>query len=121
MVITVFNNKKGLIHGGDPKRIGSAEAGILRIGRTEIDLDAGKEAIMPMLFYGATGDFEASFTAKGGEVYDLGKVAVRGGWIQPPDATAVELMELRYRADMADKRIEELAAIFDTNSLNFLI
>ena len=121
MKITTFKNKKGLIYGGDPKRIGCAEAGILRIGRTEINLEAGKEAIMPMLFHGATGDFEASFTAKSGDSYDLGKVAVRGGWIQPPDATAVELMELRYRADMADKRIEELAAIFDTNSLNFLI
>ena len=121
MKITLLNNKKGLIHGDNPKRIVCASAGILRVGRLPIELKADEEAIMPMLFYGATGDFEVNFTTKDEEFYDLGKVAVRGGWIQPPDDTAVELMELRYRTDMAEKRIEELASIFDTNSLNFLI
>ena len=120
MKITLFKNKKGLIHGADPKRISCPAEGILRIGRTEIDMEAGEEALMPMLFYGCSGEYEASFETCG-TVYDLGKIVLRGGWIQPPDPMAVELMELRYRTDMAEKRIEELASIFDTNSLNFLI
>ena len=34
---------------------------------------------------------------------------------------AAELMELRFRLEMAEKKIEELSALFDTNALNFLI
>ena len=56
-----------------------------------------------------------------GEDYTLEKVSVRGGWIQPPDPTTVELMELRCRADRAEERLSELEGLFDTNSLNFII
>jgi hypothetical protein len=121
MKITTFKNMKGLIHGSDPKRIGCDSPGVLRIGKTAINVEAGEEAIMPMLFNGSTGNYDSTFTEKGGEVYDLGKTAVKNGWIQPPHPTAVELMELRCRADRAEARIEELSNIFDTNSLNFLI
>ena len=83
---------------------------------------------MPLLFYGATGDYNATFTSDDGGVYTLEKVAVRGGRIAPPDPTALELMDLRCRADMAEtkcesleREIEDLKNIFDTNSLNFLI
>lgn len=81
----------------------------------------GTDSIMPMLFNGCTGDYPATFTTSNGEVYALEKVAVRGGWVQPPDSTAMELMELRCRADRADERLAELEGIFDTNSLNFII
>jgi hypothetical protein len=121
MKITLFKNKKGLIYGSDPKRIGCDVAGVLKIGKAEIAITPGEDSIMPMLFNGCSGDYDATFTTSDGEVYKLEKVAVRGGWIQPPPPTTVELMELRCRADAAEERLEELSSIFDTNSLNFLI
>ena len=120
MHIQTFQNKKGLIYGTDPKRIDCKCEGILRIGRTEIAVGS-EPTLMPMLFYGCTGDYEAAFQARDGTVYDLGKVAVRGGWIQPPPPAATELMELRCRLEQAEERIEFLSGIFDTNALNFLI
>lgn len=121
MQLTTFKNMKGLIHGNDPKRICCAVSGVLRIGKTEVNIIPSEEAIMPMLFNGVSGDYDATFTTQTGEVYHLEKVAVRGGWIQPPPETTVELMELRCRLDSAEETIEELSNIFDTNSLNFLI
>ena len=121
MKITTFRNMKGLIHGGDPKRIGCEVAGTLKIGKVEINISPGEDSIMPMLFNGCSGEYEATFTTTSGVVYRLEKVAVRGGWIAPPPPTTVELMELRCRADAAEEKIEELSNIFDTNSLNFLI
>lgn len=121
MRINVFRNKTGVIHGRDPKRIGCDKAGVLKIGKTEVNIIPKEDSIMPMLFQGCTGDYDAIFTARSGETYNLGKVAVRGGWIQSPPKTTVELMELRYRADAAEEKIEELSNIFDTNSLNFII
>ena len=121
MKLTTFNNMKGLIHGSDPKRIRCDVRGVLRIGKTEVNLIPTEDAVMPLLFQGCTGDYDATFTDSLGRVYNLEKVAVRGGWIQPPPATTVELMELRCRADAAEEKIEELSSIFDTNSLNFII
>jgi hypothetical protein len=121
MKITTFRNMRGLIHGGDPKRMGCDKTGVLKIGKAEINISPGEDSIMPMLFNGCSGDYEATFTTSSGVVYRLEKVAVRGGWIAPPPPTTVELMELRCRADAAEERIEELSNIFDTNSLNFLI
>lgn len=128
MKITIFKNMKGLIHGSDPKRIGCDKEGVLKIGNTEVTISPGADSIMPTLFHGATGDYEATFTDSHGKVYRLDKVAVRGGRIAPPPPTAVEIMELRCRADAAEdecealrEKIRELENIFDTNSLNFLI
>lgn len=128
MKIQTFKNMKGLIHGKNPKRIGCEIEGVLKIGSTEIAIAPGAEVIMPDLFHGATGDFPATFAGKSGTVYDLGKVEVRGGVIAPPPPVAVELMELRCRADIAEaerdamrEKLHELSNIFDTNSLNFLI
>ena len=126
MKIQLFKNMKGMIHGSDPKRIGCDREGVLKIGSAEIAVSL--DSIMPMLFFGATGDYDATFTDKLGNVYHLEKVAVRGGRIAPPSPTAVEIMELRCRAEIAEEerdairdRIRELENIFDTNSLNFLI
>lgn len=121
MKLTLFKNMKGLIHGNDPKRIRCDVRGVLKIGKTEVSIIPTEDSIMPMLFQGCTGDYDATFTTSDGKVYNLEKVAVRGGWIQPPPPTTVELMELRCRTDAAEERIEELEGIFDTNSLNFLI
>ena len=121
MNITLFKNKKGLIHGTDPRRISCDRTGILLIGKTEIEVTSDGHAVLPMLFYGATGEFAASFTEEDGTQYDLGKVIVRGGWIQPPAPEAVELMELRVRADEAEDRLAVLEGLFDTNALNFMI
>ena len=128
MRIQTFKNKKGIIHGSDPKRIGCDISGTLKIGNTEIKISAEEDAIMPLLFHGVTGDYDATFTDGNGEVYTLEKVAVRGGRIVPPSATAVEIMELHCRADIAEaerdalrEKVRELENIFDTNSLNFLI
>lgn len=128
MKITTFKNMKGMIHGGDPKRITANANGVIKIGRTTIEVFADTAMVFPLLFHGGTGDYEATFTTEDGAVYNLGKVAVRGGRVMPPSATAVEIMELRCRADVAEdernamrEEIENLKAIFDTNSLNFLI
>lgn len=128
MKIQTFNNMRGLIHGSDPKRIGCDKAGVLKIGNTEISISPGTDSIMPQLFNGCTGECKAFFTDSEGRVYELEKVAVRGGWITPPPPATIELMELRCRLDAAEEKneflseeIRELRNIFDTNSLNFLI
>lgn len=128
MKITTFNNGKGLIHGSDPKRIGGDVDGVLKIGTTEVSIQSNGDSILPILFHGGTGDYDATFTDICGRIYNLEKVAVRGGRIAPPPPVAVELMELRCRTDVAEQECErlreeirELKNIFDTNSLNFLI
>ena len=128
MRIQLFKNTKGLIYGGDPKRIGCDREGVLKIGTTEIKISPNEDAILPLLFNGCSGDYKATFTNKDGKVYELEKVAVRAGRIAPPPPIAVEIMELRCRADAAEdecealrQKIRELENIFDTNSLNFLI
>ena len=128
MTITTFKNMKGLIHGSDPKRIGCSRDGVLKIGATEISISSKEDAILPLLINGGTGDYDATFTDICGMVYNLEKASVRGGRISPPSPVDVELMELRCRADEAEKtldemreEIRELKSIFDTNSLNFLI
>lgn len=127
MNIQLFLNKKGLIYGGDNKRICCDRAGVLKIGGSEIAV-SGMDCVMPLLFYGASGEYDASYTTSDGEVYRLEKVAVRSGRILPPPSTAVELMELHSREDKAEleraeikERLERLSNIFDTNSLNFII
>ena len=128
MRIQLFKNTKGLIYGGDPKRIGCDREGVLKIGTTEIKISPNEDDILPLLFNGCSGDYKATFTDKDGKVYELEKVAVRAGRIAPPPPIAVEIMELRCRADAAEdecealrQKIRELENIFDTNSLNFLI
>ena len=121
MKITLFKNMKGLIHGGDPKRIACDKAGTLKIGKVEVNISPGEDSIMPMLFSGCSGEYEATFTTSVGVAYKLEKVTVRGGWIAPPPPTTVELMELRCRVDAVEEKAEELSNIFDTDSLNFLI
>lgn len=128
MKITTFINMKGLIHGSDPKRIGCEQGGVLKIGMTEVSISPESDSILPLLFHGGTGDYDAIFKTQDGKIYDLGKVEVRSGRIAPPPPTAVEIMELRCRADAAERKFEalfeevqRLANIFDTDSLNFLI
>ena len=128
MRIQTFNNMKGLIFGSDPKRIGCDKEGVLKIGSTEITITSEKEVILPLLFNGGTGEYPATFTDSYGDEYTLEKVSVQSGRITPPPPTSVEMMELRCRADAAEKmnevlmeRIKTLEGIFDTNSLNFLI
>ena len=128
MKIQTFRNMKGMIHGSDPKRIGCDKTGILKIGKTEIKISSEEDVIMPVLFHGITGDYDATFTDGEGAVYTLEKVAVRGGRIVPPSPADVEIMSLHCRADEAEaerdalqERVYELEHIFDTNSLNFLI
>jgi hypothetical protein len=128
MKIQIFNNGKGLIHGTDPKRIGCDIAGTLSIGAVEISISPEDESILPVLFNGCSSEYKATFTSAIGIKYELGKVTIRGGRIVPPSQTAVELMELRCRADALEaecealkNQIRELSNIFDTNSLNFLI
>ena len=127
MRIQLFKNNKGLIHGSDPMRIGCDREGVLKIGDTEVSI--GKEdAILPLLFHGQTGDYKATFADKDGFVYELEKVAVRGGRIASPSPAVVEIMELRCQIEAMERefsglkaKIRALETIFDTNSLNFLI
>ena len=128
MILQTFKNKKGLIYGPEPKRIGCDKEGTLRIGTAEVSISPLAETIMPVLFNGSAGTYKATFTDKYGEVYDLGKIAIKAGRIVPPSDTAVELCELRYRAEVLEadneairQEMRELRNIFDTNSLNFLI
>jgi hypothetical protein len=127
MRVQLFKTAKGLIHGSDPRRIGCDREGTLKIGSVEVHVSEGEEAVMPALANGATGVYNATYTTRF-ETYDLGKVTVRGGKIVPPPQTEVELMELRCRAEHLEatcddlrEQLRELANIFDTDSLNFLI
>ena len=128
MRIQLFKNGKGLIHGEDSRRIGCDIKGTLKIGTSEVKVASNEEAILPQLFNGSSGSYNASFTTDAGTVYLLDRVTIKGGRIVPPSQTSVELMELRCRADVLEDRckhlenkVDELAKIFDTNSLNFLI
>ena len=128
MKIQRFKNGKGLIHGSDAKRICCDIAGTLKIGTSEIKISPDTECIMPQLFNGCSGTYNATFTTVAGTVYELEKVSVKGGRIVPPSPLSVELMELRCRTEALEakcedmeKEINELKNIFDTNSLNFLI
>jgi hypothetical protein len=128
MKIQTFLNMGGLIHGNDPKRIRCDKSGVLVIGTTEVRVTANEDEILPVLQYGASGEYEATFTTDNGEVYKLEKPMLHNGRIKPPPASAVELMELRVRADKAElerdflrEEINRLDKIFDTDSLNFLI
>lgn len=128
MKIQLFNNRTGLIHGRDLKRINSEVDGVLKIGNTDINVFADGESIFPLLFNGATGDYVATFTDCNGVCYSLDKVRVRHGRIIPPTPIMVELMELKCRAETSEAAIEalqkeviSLGKIFDTNSLNFII
>lgn len=128
MKLQTFKNMTGLIHGSDPRRIGCDKEGVLKIGSTEISIFPGEDAVMPVLFNGWTGSSKATFTTKGGKVYDLGLVAFKAGRIVNPRPEVVEIAELRARGDILEQEVEalwenirELRNIFDTNSLNFLI
>lgn len=128
MKLQTFQNMKGLIHGADQKRIECDKWGTLRIGTTEIHMSPGEPSILPILFHGADGNYNATFTASDGAVYTLEKVAIRGGRISPPQPLVAEIMELRCRLDAAEgerdslrEKVKELENIFDTNALNFLI
>lgn len=128
MKIQTFKNMKALIHGSDPKRIECDKEGVLKIGSAEVSITPAEPSIMPLLFHGADGDYNGTFTDSSGLVYQLETVAVRGGRVAPLNPTAAEIMELRCRADEAEderdslrEKIKELENIFDTNSLNFLI
>ena len=121
MRVTLFSNGKGVIHGKEPRRIVGDRDGVLKIGKQEINVSADKEEILPILFYGATGEYNATFTDTKGVVFTLEKVTLSEGRIVSPPAESVELIELRVRVDKDEKDIEYLKKIFDTNSLNFLI
>lgn len=128
MTIQTFSNMRGLIYGKDPRRVECDKDGVLQIGQVKIEITAKDGAIMPNLFHGATGDYDATFTDKDGNVYHLEKLDVRAGWVAPPGQTAMELMDLRCKADslsaLCDQlqaQITELSKIFDTDALNFLI
>lgn len=127
MNIQLFLNKKGLIYGKNPNRISCDVDGTLKIGDLDIAVRSKKDCVLPTLFYGASGEYDATFIT-GDESYDLGKVAVRNGRISSPPSHMLELMELRCRADRAEterdaikRDVVELQHIFDTNSLNFII
>ena len=128
MRIELFKNNKGLIHGPDPKRLTCDVGGVLKIGTVEIPITMDVEAIVPVLFNGCTGVYNASFTSSLGNVYELERVAIKGGRIIPPSQQAVDLMEMRCRLDSLEdecKALREenirLSNIFDTDALNFLI
>ena len=127
MRVQLFKQGKGLIHGDDPRRIGCDREGVLTIGSVKINIPKGEDAVMPVLANGATGVYSATFETAY-ERFDLGKVTVRKGKIVPPPQTEVDFMELRCRAERLEetcddlrRQIRDLANIFDTNSLNFLI
>lgn len=127
MKIQLLMNKTGLIYGDNNKRITCDKSGVLQIGGTNITIEAKKSCVLPILFYGASAVYDATFITCE-EEYNLGKVEVRNGRISSPSPTAVEFMKVHHREDVAEKErdqmkleIEDLKKIFDTNSLNFII
>lgn len=128
MKIQLYRNGGGLICGADDKRISCKLPGILKIGTAEVEVSDEGESIMPLLFNGSAGDYTATFTSLLGNVYELGRVSIKGGRVVPPSKTAVEIMELKCRVDALEQEneylrseVNRLGNIFDTDSLNFLI
>ena len=128
MKIQLFKNGKGLIYGSDPKRIECDHEGVLEIGQIKVMIKPGTQSVMPLIANGSSGEYKATYTDVYGTVYTLKTVTVKKGLMHPPSKTAFDFMELTVRADMLEDRCEkledavkELASIFDTNSLNFLI
>lgn len=128
MIIQLFNNKNFLVHGADNKRLTCERSGTLRIGDAEIPVKANEENVLPPLFFGASADFKASFVTADGDIYDGGKVSIRSGRLLSAPPEKVEMMELHIRCDEAEKRLkiaekdlDKLKKLFDTNSLNFII
>lgn len=128
MHIQTFSNMRGIIHGQDTKRIDCDKSGVLRIGNTEVRVVAEGDTVLPLLFHGATGRYAATFALDDGSIYDLGNINIRKGRVVSPPPMAVEIMELRCRAERLEATCEELrrsidflSHIFDTDSLNFLI
>lgn len=128
MKIQIYKNGGGLICGADDKRISCSIPGTLNIGTAEVKVSPDGETVMPLLFNGSTGDYKATFKSDLGNVYNLGRVSIKGGRIVPPSKTAVDIMELMCRVDALEQENEHLRSevlrlsnIFDTDSLNFLI
>lgn len=128
MRIQIFKNGKGLIYGADTKRIGCDIEGTLSIASVEINISSKSESIMPLLFNGCSGTYNAVFKSDSGSVYQLERVTVKGGRIVPPSQASIDHMELQCRLEILEEEIasarnemDELRNIFDTNSLNFLI
>lgn len=128
MKIQTFRNMKGMIYGRNPNRITCDKSGTLVVGKTELNIVAGEETILPPLFFGGTGRHDGTFTTEDGEVFKIERIVVKSGRIVPLTATEVEIMSLHCRADEAEaerdalrERVRILEGIFDTNSLNFLI
>lgn len=128
MKIYLFRDKTGTIYGKDPKRITAKLSGTLAICGSEIAVEANEYLVFPLLAYGATGNYAATFTTAAGEVYDLGYITVSHGKVVPLSETEAQILELASRLDEKEReiialkqKIIELENIFDTNSLNFLI
>lgn len=128
MRIELFKNNRGLIHGSDPKRMVCDAGGTLKIGTVEIPITMDVESIVPTLFNGCTGVYNATFTSALGNVYELEKVSIKGGRIVPPSQDSIDKMEMRCKIDSLEDEIAKLKEtvrmltnIFDTDALNFLI
>lgn len=129
MTLHIFNDKTGVIHGADAKRIKSAHSGALSIGGKIVEILADEPAAVPVL---CDGVFPATFKKADGEEYSLGTYNVRGGNIIPRQDFTAEEIRLRHRVDALEESLAELEAstteeieklknMFDTNALNFLI
>ena len=96
MRIQLFKNEKGLIHGADPKRIECDVKGTLQIGSAVVEV--ATDSIMPLLFNGSSGNYNATYTADG-KIYQLERVSIKGGRISPPSQTLDEQKSTRRLRD----------------------
>lgn len=108
MVITIFDNKKGIVRGRDTNRVISEQGGVLQIGNSRVEILQKESTELPVLCDGQSGEFPAKFTSVTGDTYELATVELIDGRIVQPSSEYDELGVLYNRAKSLDNQISEL-------------
>ena len=108
MILTLFNNNRGMIRRDNPRRLISAYGGILKIGDSIVTIQAKTQTELPILCDGQTGEFAATFTDENGKVYNLFNVHLVDGRIATPSAELEQFVSLYIKAQSCDRMIERL-------------
>lgn len=117
MTITIFENRKGLIHGDVTEKITSKYGGVLKIGEDRIIIAEKSSTSLPVLCEGQTGVVKAVFYGDDGREYQLFDVTLYAGVIVPPLIEYENLARdyklvgvLTSRIEETTKALEELNA-----------
>ena len=105
MILTLFNNNKGVVQYSASNQVTCVRRGVLKIGDSTVTIKAKTPTELPILCNGKTGEFEATFTDEHGKVYKLLNVYLVDGRIALPSAEFQEFVNL-YKKANANNSIE---------------